>query len=290
MKDTIRVLILHPNPDVCLIIDVMLEKLYTPRYKAVKANTLRDGLDVLGATEIDAILADINLPDCRGFDVIHKISSQFGNIPLIVFSDLEDNTSAQLLHYGAQDVLPLKGLAPSMLRRAILFAVERHKAGANERFLSLLDDLTGLYNRRGFFHIAMFLLKSARRAKKKLSVIYGDINGLQKINERFGYEKGNEAIMAVADITRETLRNSDLIARTGGDEFASLLVELPHDSALKIRERMLGKIAKLNAAHTLPFPLELRIGIGDGTDYGENTYINDLLTQAEDDLRQSAEK
>ena len=290
MKDTIKVLILHPSPEVCLIIDVMLEKLYTPRYKSVKVNTLRDGLDVLAATEIDAVLTDINLPDCRGFDVIHKISSQFGNIPLIVFSDMEDNTSAQLLHYGAQDVLPLKGLAPSMLRRAILFAVERNKACANERFLSLMDDLTSLYNRRGFFHIAMFLLKSARRSKKKLSVIYGDIKGLQKINESYGYEKGNEAITTVAEIFRDTLRTSDLIARTGGDEFASLLVELPRENAMKIRERMLGKTRQLNASRTLPFQLELRVGIGDGTDFGENTYINDLLTQAEENLRQSAGK
>ncbi|HOX22741.1 MAG TPA: diguanylate cyclase, partial [Elusimicrobiales bacterium] len=290
VKDTINVLIIHPNPDVCLIINVMLDKLEAPRYSTHKATTLKEGLALLGRGEIDAVLADMNLPDCKGFDVIHKIYSQFGNIPLIIFSDLDDRTSAQLLHYGAQDVLPLKGLAPSMLRRAILFAVERTKASANERFLSLVDDLTGLYNRRGFFHIAMFLLKSARRAKKKLSIINTDIKGLQQLNERFGYEKGNQAIIAVAEIIRDTLRNSDLIARTGGDEYASLLVELPRESALKIRERMLEKTQQLNDSKKLPFAIDLRIGIGDGTDYGDPTYINDLLIQAEEDMKRFSER
>ncbi|NLO92479.1 MAG: GGDEF domain-containing response regulator [Elusimicrobia bacterium] len=288
MKDTINVLIIHPNQNVCLVINVMLDKLEMPRYCAKNANTLRAGLAELERGGIDAVLADLNLPDCKGFEVIHKISSQFGSVPLIVFSDLDDKTAARLLHYGAQDVLPVNGLAPAMLRRAILFGVERLAASADERFLTLLDELTGLYNRRGFFHIATFLLNSARRAKKKLSVIYCDLKGLQKINDRYGYEKGNKAIIACADIMRDTLRTSDLIARTGGDELASLLVELPRESALKIKERMLEKALQFDATKALPFPLPLRVGIGSEPDYGKSSYINDLLAQAEEDMKLSS--
>ena len=87
------------------------------------------------------------------------------------------------------------------------------------RTLSLTDELTGLYNRRGFFALAEQVLKVAKRQQKKLFVLYADLDNLKGINDARGHQEGDQALIDTAEIFRATYRESDIIARMGGDEF-----------------------------------------------------------------------
>lgn len=100
-------------------------------------------------------------------------------------------------------------------------------AQANEQLqnLSIRDELTGLYNRRGFLLLAEEQLLLARRAKIKLLIFYADMDGLKQINDQQGHSAGDQALRTVAQILEETFRESDIKARLGGDEFIVMAIE-----------------------------------------------------------------
>ncbi len=91
--------------------------------------------------------------------------------------------------------------------------------------MAFRDDLTGLYNRRGFLMLAEQQIKLARRSGHGAFLFFLDLNGLKQINDTLGHPTGDVALMEAADLLRVTFRDSDILARYGGDEFAVLVLE-----------------------------------------------------------------
>lgn len=102
---------------------------------------------------------------------------------------------------------------------------ERKKAEEKLRETTITDDLTGLLNRRGFYTLAEQQCKLANRVGKPMHLLYLDIDGFKSINDKFGHVEGDQALVDTANILRRTFRESDIIARIGGDEFVVLLTE-----------------------------------------------------------------
>ena len=105
------------------------------------------------------------------------------------------------------------------------------------RTLSIKDDLTGLYNRRGFFALAEQGLKTAQRLGTEMLLIYGDLDNLKEINDTFGHKEGDQALVDISQILKETFRESDILARIGGDEFVMLAMDTLETSAEKLINR-----------------------------------------------------
>lgn len=142
-------------------------------------------------------------------------------------------------------------------------AEKKLKRKAKEaHFLSLIDELTGLYNRRGFLTLAKQQLKLAKRAKKELLVIYADIDQLKQINDSFGHHTGSLALIDTANILKETFRSSDIIARIGGDEFVVLAIETSKTGKKSIASRFQQNLDFHNSKRNLPYKYELSISIG----------------------------
>jgi len=129
------------------------------------------------------------------------------------------------------------------------------------RTLSNTDELTGLYNRRGFLTLAEQELKRAERTKKGMLFIYADLDGMKTINDTFGHQRGDEALIEAARLLREVFRESDIIARIGGDEFALLVAETPTAYANIVKTRLQRRIAARNASATRPYALSLSVGV-----------------------------
>ncbi len=130
----------------------------------------------------------------------------------------------------------------------IFFHDITYRKRAEEAFktLSLKDDLTGLYNRRGFFVLAEQGLKTAQRMGTRMFLIFGDLDNLKGINDTLGHKEGDQALMDTSEILKETFRESDIIARIGGDEFVILAMNSFESSAEKLIDRF-EKV--LNARH-----------------------------------------
>lgn len=100
------------------------------------------------------------------------------------------------------------------------------------------DELTGLYNRRGFFSFGETTLKFAKAMEQSGMVIYCDMDGLKKINDEYGHEAGDRAILAESIILKSNFRSNDIIARIGGDEFAIISPGLNKEAFKHIREQI----------------------------------------------------
>ncbi|MEW6474710.1 MAG: GGDEF domain-containing protein [Actinomycetota bacterium] len=123
--------------------------------------------------------------------------------------------------------------------------------------LALVDDITGLHNRRSFILLAEQALKEAARARRPTIALFIDVDGLKAINDNHGHQEGNRALRLVARALRAACRESDIIGRLSGDEFAILLAEAHGLDGLEGRVRC--RVA--DAARGLPYPLSVSIGV-----------------------------
>ena len=137
---------------------------------------------------------------------------------------------------------------------------ERKRMEEEIRELSLRDPLTGLYNRRGFFAIAEREIKTANRARKKMHLTFIDCDGLKWINDNLGHEEGDRVLMATAEILVRTFRESDVIARVGGDEFAVLSVYTTDTDQDAFSRRLQQHIAEYNESGPRRYKLDMSWG------------------------------
>lgn len=148
------------------------------------------------------------------------------------------------------------------------------------RAMSLVDDLTGLYNRRGFFTMADQHLKIARRLRRGMFCIFIDLDYMKLINDRHGHREGDRALEDTARVLRDTFRESDVIARIGGDEFVVLMMDDMESNPVIIGSRLQEGIEAANRAGGRPFDLSLSVGIAP---YPVNSTatIEELVEQAD---------
>jgi diguanylate cyclase (GGDEF)-like protein/PAS domain S-box-containing protein len=159
-------------------------------------------------------------------------------------------------------------------------AVERERDRDQLRELSLIDELTGLYNRRGFLTLARQQLTQSQRDKRNLILMFADLDGMKQINDRFGHDVGDQALVATAKILKRSFRGGDIVARLGGDEFVVLASGISRDNELSLRRRVESELEAYNAAAGNPW--ELRISLGSfESDFGEQQTVEDLLTHAD---------
>ncbi len=134
--------------------------------------------------------------------------------------------------------------------------------GVNHRlkYLSHVDELTRLHNRRGFFEIARDRLAMAKRSMSEMTLFFLDMDGLKTINDTFGHEEGDNALKDAAEILKKTFRGADVLARIGGDEFAVLAMSASTDSSTKLIQRLRQVCADFSAKGTRKYPISLSVG------------------------------
>lgn len=129
------------------------------------------------------------------------------------------------------------------------------------RTLSLVDELTGLYNRRAFSPLALQQLKLADRTRRPVAILLADLDGLKQINDTFGHRQGDEALKAAANVLREAFRQSDIIARIGGDEFVVLAIGANPEDADTLAVRLSTALRVDNARSARGYQLSMSFGI-----------------------------
>jgi diguanylate cyclase (GGDEF)-like protein/PAS domain S-box-containing protein len=355
MSNELHILLIEDNPGDVRIIKELLREAKDRVYIIDQAGTLKAGLEILLSSAIDVIMLDLNLPDFCDIDSLESVITLVGDVPVIIMTGLEDETTAiNAVKSGAQDYLVKGQVGRRLLLRSIHYSIARKKAevqlrasetraraisdssldgiivmdgdgvityfnkaaervfgyaehevlgrklhdmmvseearlqyyrklpvfsetgqcevigktleltgtkkdGSNFplelsvssfrinnkwhsagtvrditrrkqleeqlRMTAVTDDLTGLFNRRGFFRLAEQQCKLADRTKRRMSLLYIDLNDMKTINDTLGHDAGDRALIDSAAILKKTFRESDILARIGGDEFAVLLTE-----------------------------------------------------------------
>jgi diguanylate cyclase (GGDEF)-like protein len=202
----------------------------------------------------DLILLDVVLPDITGHDVCRllRASPETMNIPLIMIT-VRDKTEDLVLGFeqGANDYITkpfdareLKARVNACLRMKqlqddLMQKNEEYKTLLkNVQELAMTDPVTGLFNRRYFREVLQQEFSRAQRYGTLYSCFIIDIDHFKPINDSYGHESGDRVLSEVARLLQVQLRDVDLIARYGGDEFAVLLPELTREKSRLIAERI----------------------------------------------------
>jgi diguanylate cyclase (GGDEF)-like protein len=251
-----------------------------PPFELDQVETLAAGLERLAAGNIDLVLLDLTLPDGQGLDPLVDLRARFPDVPVVVFTTAGDDLMpAQALQAGAQDYLAKGRITSELMARVIRHALEVNRLQTALRGLSLLDGLTGLYNRRGFVTLAEPHLKLAHRAKSKFLVFSVDVAGLAAINAAVGVVQGDHVLRDVAEILRRCFRDSDLLARLEGGAFAVLAAEAGPDTTALLSGRIARHVTEYNGMTLRAYTLKLTVGCV-AADALQDAPIEDLLRHA----------
>lgn len=224
----------------------------------------------------------------KGYGDFHttEVTKRFAEIVDEVF---RTGKSVQLEHKSTRDDnYFLLTLSPVMESDGKITAVtvvskkitELKKMEEELRTLTLTDALTGLYNRRGFLALAEQHLRIAYRIKNRVFMLYADLDNLKYINDTFGHQEGDSALQETARILKETFRESDIIARIGGDEFAVMPIGNTEESVTILTTRLENNLADFNEKKSRNYTLSISIGI---THYDPErpVTVEELLSQGD---------
>ncbi|MGI2336763.1 MAG: GGDEF domain-containing protein [Dehalogenimonas sp.] len=185
----------------------------------------------------------------------------------------ESKTNSQLLEEVAQLHQQIKRLEKSEAR-----CLQSEK---NLRDQTFIDELTDLYNRRGFLVMGQQQIKIGSRTKKPVLLLFGDLDDLKNINDNYGHPAGDQALRDVAYILRGTFRESDVISRLGGDEFAVVALVNENGSPDIILKRIDERTRQHNLKQGRPYNLSLSVGIAE-CNPEQSCSISELLRQADE--------
>jgi diguanylate cyclase (GGDEF)-like protein len=258
----LNILLVEDNPGDARLLREGLREIDGLRFELSHMDTLTRALERLRHHEFAVGVLDLGLPDAQGLEVVRAIHNAAPDMPLLVLTALNDEHLAiQSLREGAQDYLVKAELDSASLWRSLRYAMERHRVQMGLLNLSLVDDLTGLSNRKGFLSLANHHAKLASRTRKTFLVGFIDLDGLKHINDTFGHEEGNHALLEAANVLRDSFRQSDILGRCGGDEFAVVVADAAEDSAGIVTDRVQEKVRVRNAQPGVRYPLSLSMGI-----------------------------
>ena len=146
--------------------------------------------------------------------------------------------------------------------------------------LSVTDELTGLFNRRGFFTFGEQYIKLANRQKTKVFMLYVDLDALKRINDTLGHKAGDLALTLLADCLKKSFRDSDAVARIGGDEFVVFPVETAGENIGSIIARFQESLKICNKKASSEFGLSASVGVA-CYDPADPCSLDELLIQAD---------
>jgi diguanylate cyclase (GGDEF)-like protein len=168
------------------------------------------------------------------------------------------------------------------LQKAASGALKQSLLDREIRSLAITDELTGLYNRRGFLASATHQIKLAQRNAQNVLLLFCDLDDLKGINDSFGHQEGDLALIRTADALEDTFRDSDIVARLGGDEFAVLASEASMPNREDILPRLEESLARDNAAEAR-YQLSLSIGVARFDPLNPST-LGELMARADKDM------
>jgi diguanylate cyclase (GGDEF)-like protein len=240
-------------------------------------------LERITETAFDVLVTDIVLPGMKGLELAERAHRLLPEMSIIVTTGFIDNFSYdEAIAAGAADFIK----KPFSLNE-LMIRIKHVRLQERLRKMSITDELTGLPNRRGFFVLAEQQLRSAQRSRGSLVLLFADLDDFKTINDTLGHQAGDEALCSMADLFRQSYRDSDIIARMGGDEFAILLVNPTKRGVKASQDRLQRNLDRFNARENGTYRLKASIGMAT-FEPTEQSSIDSLMQLA--DERMYAEK
>jgi diguanylate cyclase (GGDEF)-like protein len=284
MSISLRVLIIDDSEDDAALLmrelqhsgyDVAFERVDTPDEMRV----------ALAKQTWDVILADYTMPQFSGPAALKLLKEKGIDLPFIFVSGtMGEEAAVAAMKMGAHDYImkgSLKRLVPAIERELREAQMRRERKRAEEKIqhLAYYDVLTDLPNRSVFYDRLQQAILAGHRETKPLAVLILDLNRFKEINDAFGHHYGDLLLQQIGPRLRSCLRDSDTVARMGGDEFASLLPNANIEGAALAARKILKELEAPYVLEGAALEVKASIGIALFPDHGEDA---DLLVQRAD--------
>jgi diguanylate cyclase (GGDEF)-like protein len=257
-----EIILVEDDDNVSRLLTFQLER---SGYSVRRAASIAEAHRLFGDGAWDVAILDRGLPDGDGVKLCRQLR-QCSPHAYIVMLTGNDSNEAKLegFEHGADDYItkPFRNEELLARIRAGLRIVDLQKAllDSNRRLeeLSLTDALTRIGNRRAFDDRLATAFEHSRRYDRPLSLVLADVDHFKSINDRYGHDIGDQVLRAVADRIASCSRQTDFVARIGGEEFAILLPETALLEGIQFGEKIRAEIAVATSA---PVPVTVSIGV-----------------------------
>jgi len=216
------------------------------RYRLLQASNGEEALRVIaGNPDLRLVITDFQMPVMDGVELTMRIRQRYSRDRLAIIGVSAQGSSAlsaRFLKAGANDYLTKPFLVEEFYCRV------NQNMDYQERLQEIAESanrdwLTGLHNRRYLFEVGKALHANALRGNLALTAVLVDIDHFKKVNDRYGHDAGDAALVHVSRLLESEVRETDLVVRYGGEEFCILLANCAYDDCLQVVERMRQRIA-----------------------------------------------
>lgn len=230
-----------------------------------------EGMKVLSSHTVNLVVCDVVMPGIDGFKFLRLMRSNplYQQIPVLMLTGNEDvQAKIKCFENGAADYVTKPFHTEELVARIKVhlqlqqLRAELEQKNANLEYLSRIDPLTQVANRRDFLERFEQEISRAHRHTHSLGCMLIDIDHFKKVNDAYGHATGDRALVAVAHALQKDLRAHDILCRYGGEEFAALLVESSLEESKTVAERCRAKVEALALEHeNTPVSLTVSLGV-----------------------------
>ncbi len=283
-ENGIRVLYIEEEIDHAILIGELIKEIRDFHCEMVHVQQLDEALLELDNTRYNIIMLGLSLTGKQGLDTITTICERVPGIPVVVMTSMDDETVAiKALQRGADEYLVKEKMNSRALSRILRYAIIRLNGRAELQSLSLIDELTGLYNRRGFMLFAQQQLSIAIRTKRGMILFFFHLDGMNDISKELGHQYEDLAKIETANVLKEVFRESDIIARHDRDEFTAIAIESLDANNEIIIARLQDELKYRNKQESRLYQLSLCIGTA-YYDTEELCTISELIKRAKESM------
>lgn len=289
-----RILIVEDDEN---LLELMNEAISAAGYHTKMVDRAKDALEVVKSFKPHLVVTDNDMPGMTGLQMLKEFRSQKNYVSVIFVSGRTDtNYVVDALRAGANDYIRKPFRFEELIARIEcslrLNEVHGELLEANQKLHDMVDHdyLTGLFNMRSMYDKIDYELKRARRQKSQVAAIMLDMDHFKRVNDEHDHLFGSHVLKAMGRLIAATMREVDLAARYGGDEYLIVLTDTGEEGAVAFAERL----RKVVESHTFregqhTIDLTISVGVALSIPGEEDLDARSLVRQADAALYQAKE-
>tara|TARA_B100002052_G_scaffold68112_1_gene61527 strand:+ start:3440 stop:4357 length:918 start_codon:yes stop_codon:yes gene_type:complete len=279
----VSILLIENNKKDIQTITEFINKSHRINANIQTVDSIKKAKTIIFYQKIDIMLIDLNIEKVKFEELFERFSKESLSIPYIVITDERDeDMGIEAVQKGAQDYLVRSELSERILRRTIIYSIERHEILQSLYKTTIVDELTGLYNRRGLHTLGNQQVELAKRHNDDIFIFYLDLDGMKEINDTLGHDYGDKALLTSSKIMHRTFRTTDILSRIGGDEFVVVAVKAQYEFIPIIIQRIKDYIKEEND-NLKDYQISMSIGVSK-VDLDHEAPLEDAIKNADKEM------